>query len=66
MSLHKFGRYVSLDLKLFSNVIEKCLKFSDSRHREQIIAEIIGESGFEGTSGTLADLIKDSFGNYVI
>lgn len=63
LSMHKFG----------SNVIEKCLQFSEKKQKDEIIQEILvakisEDESYSSTNQvvTLTDLMKDKYGNYVI
>ncbi|KAL3642827.1 hypothetical protein CASFOL_013642 [Castilleja foliolosa] len=53
LSQHKFA----------SNVIEKCIKYSDSTSREMLIKEIIGDGD---KNDNLLIMMKDQYANYVI
>ncbi|ERN12505.1 pumilio homolog 5 [Amborella trichopoda] len=53
MSQHKFA----------SNVIEKCLEYSDPAERDHLIDEIVGHT--EGNDNLLI-MMKDQFANYVV
>lgn len=45
--------------KCSSNVVEKCLKLADDKHRARIIRELINY-------GRLDQVMLDPYGNYVI
>lgn len=51
--------------KFASNVVEKCLQYADDAWRHEIVHMLIAGVRPEGDSMVL-DMIKDSFGNYVI
>ena len=54
------GNFVHLAMQKFSsNVVEKCLKLSDSEKMAQIVQELIN-------STHLPHLLQDPFANYVI
>ncbi|KAL6507714.1 hypothetical protein OROGR_023909 [Orobanche gracilis] len=53
LSQHKFA----------SNVVEKCLEYSDSTAREILIKEIVGDGG---KNDNLLVMMKDQYANYVI
>ncbi|EFH40719.1 APUM12, partial [Arabidopsis lyrata subsp. lyrata] len=54
------GNYTELSMqKCSSNVVEKCLKLADDKHRARIIRELINY-------GRLDQVMLDPYGNYVI
>lgn len=54
------GNYTELSMqKCSSNVVEKCLKLADDKHRGRIIRELINY-------GRLDQVMLDPYGNYVI
>ncbi|ESQ42766.1 hypothetical protein EUTSA_v10015278mg [Eutrema salsugineum] len=54
------GNYTELSMqKCSSNVVEKCLKLADDKHRARIIRELINY-------GRLDEVMLDPYGNYVI
>ncbi|EOA12657.1 hypothetical protein CARUB_v10027736mg [Capsella rubella] len=54
------GSYTELSMqKCSSNVVEKCLKLADDKHRARIIKELINY-------GRLDQVMLDPYGNYVI
>ncbi|KAL1195203.1 Pumilio-like protein 12 [Cardamine amara subsp. amara] len=54
------GNYTELSMqKCSSNVVEKCLKLADDKHRARIIRELI-------SYGRLDQVMLDPYGNYVI
>ncbi|XP_018475058.1 pumilio homolog 12 [Raphanus sativus] len=54
------GNYTELSMqKCSSNVVEKCLRLSDDKHRARIIRELIN-------FGRLDQVMLDPYGNYVV
>lgn len=51
--------------KFASNVVEKCLESADEQWRSAVIHKLVEVVRHDGDS-MLLDLIKDSYGNYVI
>nr|XP_043627651.1 pumilio homolog 5-like [Erigeron canadensis] len=64
-TIHKLaGHIVQLSQHKFaSNVIEKCLEYSESDAKEILIQEIIGDA--DGNDNLLL-MVKDQFANYVV
>lgn len=54
------GHFAHLSMQKFSsNVVEKCLKFADEEHKNQLIQELMEDSH-------LLELLQDPYANYVI
>ncbi len=55
------GNYAALSRQKFSsNVVEKCLRVGDSNWRAGIVSELMADDN------TVAMLLQDSYGNYVM
>ncbi|XP_057246655.1 pumilio homolog 5 isoform X2 [Beta vulgaris subsp. vulgaris] len=63
--IHKLaGQFVRLSQHKFaSNVIEKCIKYSNALERDLIIQEILAQSG---NNEAILMMMKDQYANYVV
>lgn len=55
--------------KFASNVVEKCLEYGSEKDRKEIVDEILlnnDEDSMQNMNGSLYQMMKDRYGNYVI
>jgi len=57
LATHKYG----------SNVLEKCIKYSQDELKAELLDEIINKASVDGDSNySLMQLIRNNFGNFVV